>query len=1070
VLTARYRHFLYGTGNNTKNASEYSLPKYQTKLITGAQIMKRSSQLKLAAALAVSLGATLAQAQITDGLVVHLPFDNAYTNSQPTGIDGTAVGSPTFGAGKIGQAVALTTLRDGSVINYVTLGYPSLLKFGSVTDGTAVDFSIAFWCNYTNQIDDPAFISNKNWGSSNNKGWGIFTQGSGVSRINTTDDRGSSGKQSTTATPVVRDGTWHHMVVTWVRTNAVNVYVDGTLRTTSSLLNTTGSIDTDDLGYAVNIGEDGTGTYTDGGSAEMVNVLMDDLGIWRRALSPGEVTAIYNAGLGGTNLANVPAIVNPYLNTTTPSSAATGVPPNQPTITAVLVDGLNAVGAGTISFKLNGAAVPVSTSKSGPNTTVTYTSTGVLPGGLNTATIVFGNNAAPQRFFTNTWTFTVASYVTLTPDLRVTADLSKPGFVFNIFANQANKDNSTAKTEAALAGQLVDADGNPLPNLADPTAQGPALAPGVVSSASNAPIRFEIASTINLNADFGVSTGNFPNDNLIPGLPATDTVNDGAAAEILTYLDLPAGLTIMGVNSDDGFRTQVGKSPQDTLQAITAGEFNGARGIGDTIFYIYVQQAGVYPFRTTWENGTSTAELEWYTIKTDNTKVLVNDTANGGVAAYRALTTATSPYVKYVSPAPVQRQVNQPSRALTVVLNDGSTAVDTTAVTLKLDGVTLPVTPVRSGSLVTLTYTPNNFQSPEVQHQAEVIFKNVGGTVTVDSKWTFLNLKNVVLPAPAIFENFDSYTPGEIPTGWAETNYTDTDLAGLDLGNLHSDSFKGWVVMGRDSLLALKSRIFNGPAAGQLSNGVPVTSLASGNMLYAESDVRNGRQVQFLYSKAYNLSAVPNVAVGFASLYEQNQNSSGSVEYSVDGGKSWLPVVYYLDYVDGGGDIRVSADTTVDAVQTFTAPNGDAPTWSVNGVAKGGNYGDGLAAPITQALGRFVAPRANDDSVEGKRFEVYRLPLAGGKSDVRLRFGQLGNGSWYFGVDDLGFYNVGAPVAPQISLAKGGANGAVLSWIGAGTLLESTSVNGPWTVSASQVNPQTPVIGAGAKYYRVGGP
>jgi hypothetical protein len=31
----------------------------------------------------------------------------------------------------------------------------------------------------------------------------------------------------------------------------------------------------------------------------------------------------------------------------------------------------------------------------------------------------------------------------------------------------------------------------------------------------------------------------------------------------------------------------------------------------------------------------------------------------------------------------------------------------------------------------------------------------------------------VVLPAPVIVENFDSYTDGGIPTGWAATNYTD---------------------------------------------------------------------------------------------------------------------------------------------------------------------------------------------------------------------------------------------------------------------------------------------------------
>ncbi|MSU33678.1 MAG: hypothetical protein EXS36_00910 [Pedosphaera sp.] len=54
------------------------------------------------------------------------------------------------------------------------------------------------------------------------------------------------------------------------------------------------------------------------------------------------------------------------------------------------------------------------------------------------------------------------------PSYKVTADTSKPGFIWRIFANQANQANSYARTEDALAGLLVDADGNPLPNLADP--------------------------------------------------------------------------------------------------------------------------------------------------------------------------------------------------------------------------------------------------------------------------------------------------------------------------------------------------------------------------------------------------------------------------------------------------------------------------------------------------------------------------------------------------------------------------------------------------------------------------
>jgi hypothetical protein len=411
------------------------------------------------------------------------------------------------------------------------------------------------------------------------------------------------------------------------------------------------------------------------------------------------------------------------------------------------------------------------------------------------------------------------------------------------------------------------------------------------------------------------------------------------------------------------------------------------------------------------------------------------------------------------------------------VLADAGTAVDDASIRFKIDGAVVAASPVRAASQVTLTYTPSTIQFPEAQHLAELSYKAAGSATTNTVLWSFCSLNNVVLPAPAILETFDSYTEGDVPTGWTQTNYTDCSGAfcaspGLDLGNLESDTYRAWVVISQAGLSGLKGRIFQGIAPNQYSNGVAlaISDLSSGNLIYAESDVRDGNQVQFLYSKPYNLSALRNVAISFCSLYEQNQDSCAGVEYSVDGGSTWLPVVFYLDFVDGGGDIRYNPDGSVDAVTTFKAPNPDTAIWSVNGVTKGGIYGDALASPITQALGRFVAPRANDDRYDGKRFEIYRLPGAAGKSDVRLRFFQIGTGSWYFGVDNLAFYDVASPVQPRLSTSKASASTLSINWIGAGTLQEAASPAGPWTVSANQGNPQTITIGPNTRFFRIGLP
>jgi hypothetical protein len=94
---------------------------------------------------------------LTNSLLCHLTFDNNYNDDSGNSINGTPSGTPTFVAGKIGAgAVSLTTLQDASEIDYVSLGYPPQLQF----DGSQ-SFSVSFWTSYTNQIDDPPFISNK---------------------------------------------------------------------------------------------------------------------------------------------------------------------------------------------------------------------------------------------------------------------------------------------------------------------------------------------------------------------------------------------------------------------------------------------------------------------------------------------------------------------------------------------------------------------------------------------------------------------------------------------------------------------------------------------------------------------------------------------------------------------------------------------------------------------------------------------------------------------------------------------------------------------------------------------
>lgn len=267
---------------------------------------------------------------LTNRLVLHLTFDGrfqddsgrgnhaAYARSGPN-----ANASPTFVAGRIGQAFQFTTTSDGNRFEYATLGYPPDLRLGAEDD-----FSVSFWINYQNQTGDLPFLSNKDWDKSHKPGWAITTQGGGHFRVNASGPNRGADFFTTATTPVIRDGRWHHLLICFQRTDGnrsawVHTYVDGNLvnRTAMSL---SGEVDTFGLpfsyasprtslqsSWALNIGQDGTGVYFDKGGASAIGARIDDLGIWRRALNAGEVRAIYTTGLAGLDLSK--AVVVPKL-------------------------------------------------------------------------------------------------------------------------------------------------------------------------------------------------------------------------------------------------------------------------------------------------------------------------------------------------------------------------------------------------------------------------------------------------------------------------------------------------------------------------------------------------------------------------------------------------------------------------------------------------------------------------------------------------------------------------------------------------------------------------------------
>jgi hypothetical protein len=257
------------------------------------------------------------------GLVLHLPFDNNLTDITGRGNNGVSIHTTTnlsgggtsnvvaatFAPGQLGQAfhfvtTAATNPAAGGTIGvddfYATLGVRPDLQFGTNTA-----FSVAFWIMLTPNFvggDLPFFTDTA--GSLGGLGFVFATAyGDGTANPNPTAaqrggwgmtvfDNISNGARLYGDIGSINEGTvFHHLAFVFDRVQAF-VYLDGT-NVHSTKIDGNGFVTsgTVDSGRAATIGQDPTGRYGENGEG-----WIDDLGVWRRALTPLEVASIYIAG------------------------------------------------------------------------------------------------------------------------------------------------------------------------------------------------------------------------------------------------------------------------------------------------------------------------------------------------------------------------------------------------------------------------------------------------------------------------------------------------------------------------------------------------------------------------------------------------------------------------------------------------------------------------------------------------------------------------------------------------------------------------------------------------------
>lgn len=437
-----------------------------------------------------------------------------------------------------------------------------------------------------------------------------------------------------------------------------------------------------------------------------------------------------------------------------------------------------------------------------------------------------------------------------------------------------------------------------------------------------------------------------------------------------------------------------------------------------------------------------------------------------------------------------------PEIAFRAVIKDGDLQAVTNSIQLAFNGndVSPGISVVKTNDQATVSYQAAGLLPSGSTNRFTVTFRDNAPSpksYTNQIQFVVAGYSNILLPNPIVFEDFNNTSEGGLPAGWSQTNYTDVSLSDptVDFGNLDSAAYTTWTVVDASRFTNTfvgysdptdppvdYSRVLSANPLNVV-NGVYVKKLATGRFVFGDSGYRNGRsQVMYLFSPDFDTSGKTNVYLSFHSLWEQNQDSIGAVEYSINQGQTWLPIVYMLDTPD----VLLDANTNIDSVATLTTEGATAfqaiafYTDPADGLDKGGTYGAfiGVASNLWSTLGPYISSRVDDDPVESKRVEYYRLPQADNQAKVRFRFAHAGSDSWYFGIDDFGLYSIGASTpGPSLSAGLSG-NQLTISWPAGDTgfTLESADslTNPTWGAVGGVVNNSVTVAaGPGNKFFRL---
>ena len=238
----------------------------------------------LMTAIAIFGLATITNAQVpsyvpTNGLVGWWPFNGNTNDESGNGLNGTGAGSPTLTQDRFG--VANKAYSFDGIDDYI-----------SVTRNYQSAFSLSIWFNpstspqYNPLVD--AFDAN----------WEVQLKNTSPDYVSFIT---SSNYQEFISTQTTTTNNWYHLVCTY-SSNTITFYLNG--------------IQTDQ--FTVNPLPNNNGSYYFGasptGDDQFYNGKLDDIGIWNRALTSTEITALFNSSNVGINEVSQSNLFSVYPN------------------------------------------------------------------------------------------------------------------------------------------------------------------------------------------------------------------------------------------------------------------------------------------------------------------------------------------------------------------------------------------------------------------------------------------------------------------------------------------------------------------------------------------------------------------------------------------------------------------------------------------------------------------------------------------------------------------------------------------------------------------------------------